>query len=141
MKFANPASSSIEFSVIAGRVSTEDSDRIIETLEALRNQEGRPNYEVLLVDRLGDSISEQIKNNYPNVKLIRCEPQVDLPTMRTIALKQSVGQVVAVTEDHCVPATDWLKNLRNIFDENQSASVVGGCVINGVDDSGAAGPG
>jgi hypothetical protein len=136
MKFAIPASTTVEFSVIAGRVSTEDHDRILETLEALRHQEGRPSYEVLLVDRLGDSISEQIEKDYPEVQLIRCEKQVDLPTMRTIALKQSVGRFVAVTEDHCVPANDWLQNLLRVFHENQTASVVGGCVINGVDDSG-----
>ena len=135
MVFSNPASGTIEFSVIAGRVSTEDHDRVIETLEALRHQKGQPNYEVLLVDRLSDSISRHIGDNYPEVQLIFCERHVELPTMRTIALKQSVGQFVAVTEDHCVPATDWLENLRKSFNKNQSANIVGGCVINGVDDS------
>jgi glycosyltransferase involved in cell wall biosynthesis len=135
MKFANAGSTDIEFSIIAGRVSTEDHDRVMETLDALRSQEGRPTYEVLLVDRLNDDISDRIENDYPEVTLIRCEPQADLPSMRTVALKQSVGQFVAVTEDHCVPANDWLANLRRLFQEHRQANVIGGSVLNGVDET------
>ena len=39
------------FSVLIGRVSTEDSRRIVETLDALRAQERSLPYEVIIADR------------------------------------------------------------------------------------------
>jgi hypothetical protein len=45
------------FSVLIGRASTEDSARILETLDALRAQQEAPAHEVVIVDRLDDTTS------------------------------------------------------------------------------------
>src|SRR5262249_7664678 len=49
---------STRFSILIGRVSTEDSDRVLELLDALRQQEGSPAYEVIVADRRLDRITE-----------------------------------------------------------------------------------
>lgn len=124
------------FSVLIGRVSTEDGSRILETLDALRQQVETPPYEVVLVDRLQDEISETIRTHYPEAMLIPCGPGVTLPEMRAMALDRASGEYVAVTEDHCVPTPDWLLQMRNAFTAAPPGTLaVGGCVENGVCDS------
>ena len=48
------------FSILIGRVSTEDGERIIETLESLRNQDAPLTREVIVVDRLDDAVSKLV---------------------------------------------------------------------------------
>jgi len=46
----------ILFSVLIGRTITIESANIIETLDALRSQEGAPTYEVIIADRRLDNV-------------------------------------------------------------------------------------
>jgi len=125
-----------DFSILIGRVSTEDHDRILETLAALRAQNGEKTYEVVIVDRLDDVISKEISDNYPEVHLILCAAEATLPTMRTDALAQAQGDYIIVTEDHCVPSSDWLDQFSQaIKAAPDDAYAIGGCVENGVSDT------
>ena len=57
--------------------------------------------------------------------------------MRTLAFEASTAPIVAVTEDHCVPAPGWARTLKTAFDEGGPELVaVGGTVVNGVTDRG-----
>lgn len=124
------------FSVLIGLVSTEDSDRILETLEALRRQQGTHTYEVVIGDRRNDEISRKIEENHPDAKLIHCPPEAALPELRTAALDRSSGRYIIVTEDHCVPSDDWLDSIARAFRIAPPGTVaVGGCVENGVHDT------
>tara|TARA_R110002110_G_scaffold74123_3_gene196220 strand:+ start:2141 stop:3076 length:936 start_codon:yes stop_codon:yes gene_type:complete len=125
----------VTYSVVIGRVSTEDNERILETLESLYNQEDDLSLEVLLADRISDHVSQRIQSDYPDTKIIECSLDTDLPTMRTLATKQAVGEFVLVTEDHCVPPHDWLKQFAQAFAEHPEASAIGGSVLNGVTDT------
>lgn len=122
----------IQYSVLIGRVSTEDRERILEALESLEKQEGSPSLEIVLADRLNDSLTTKIREEFQRVRLIECPPHTDLPTLRTIAFRHSIGRTVLVTEDHCVPPRDWLKKVSETFSEWPEAAAVGGAVENGV---------
>ncbi|MFZ5610035.1 MAG: glycosyltransferase [Pseudomonadota bacterium] len=125
------------FSMIIGLVSTEDGERILETLDALRQQHGQRTYEVILADRRNDAVSERIAQAYPEARLIGCAAQTSLPVLRTLALDQARGTYVVVTEDHCVPAPDWLEALDEAFrGAPEDVVAVGGCVENGVTERG-----
>src|SRR5215831_19089087 len=95
------AQSSCLFSILVGRVSTEDSDRILELLGALRDQEKAPAYEVIVADRRQDEVSERIRTHYPEAQLFSCPADTSLPELRTLALDRARGKYVVVTEDHC----------------------------------------
>ncbi|MDP3174717.1 MAG: glycosyltransferase [Phenylobacterium sp.] len=125
-----------ELSVVIGRVSTEDGDRILETLASLDEQQGERICEVVLADRLGGAVSAEIARRYPHVKIIPCDPGMALPEMRTIALEASTAAIVAVTEDHCVPAPGWIGQILSAFESRPDVVAVGGCVENGVHDTG-----
>lgn len=126
----------VKFSVLIGLVSTEDGDRILESLESLSNQKASPSYEVILADRRNDAVSRLIVERYPHVQLIACPPETSLPVLRATALEKAVGEFVVVTEDHCVPSPDWLQSFERTFREAPEGTVaVGGCVENGVHDT------
>ena len=125
-----------EFSILIGLVSTEDSDRILETLESLRNQTDSHNYEVIIADRRHDDISSRLDTDYPEVQRIPCPPRMSLPELRTLALDRACGTYIIVTEDHCVPSENWLASMAQAFDQAPEGTVaVGGCVENGVCDT------
>lgn len=126
----------IDFSILIGRVSTEDSTRILEALDALRAQDGDCSYEVVVADRLQDEVTSIIKRDYPEVSLIDTAPEATLPAMRTQALGAAGGRWVIVTEDHCVPSKNWLQQFSIALETApDSVAAVGGCVENGVDDT------
>lgn len=120
-------------SVLIGLVSTEDGDRILETLAALKG-EAEP-CEVVLADRRQDEVSRRIAERYPDVRMVPCAKETTLPEMRALALDASSGDIVAVTEDHCVPGERWVAEILSAF-ESTGAVAVGGNVDNGVCDTG-----
>jgi hypothetical protein len=124
------------FSILIGRVSTEDSDRVLELLDALRHQDGSPDYEVIVADRRLDWITELIRDNYPEVRLLLCAAETPLPELRTRALECTRNEYVVVTEDHCVPPKHWLASMLEAFEAAPKGTVaVGGPVENGMSDS------
>ncbi len=125
-----------DFSILIGLVSTEDSDRILQALDALRNQQGEYRYEVIIGDRRHDDISRRLDSEYPEVQRIPCPPNMALPDLRTLALDRASGHYIIVTEDHCVPSENWLASFAQAFQDAPEGTVaVGGCVENGVDDT------
>jgi hypothetical protein len=123
------------FSILIGRVSTEDSARILESLDALRAQEGALAYEVIIVDRRLDAITERIRADYPEAQTLPCAPGTALPEMRALALEKARGDFVAVTEDHCIPPSNWLASIYAAFQMAPAGTMaVGGAIVNGVCD-------
>jgi Glycosyl transferase family 2 len=130
---ATPTNSPSLFSILVGRVSTEDSDRVLELLEALRAQENAPAYEVIVADRRQDRVSERIRASYPEAQLFFCPADMSLPELRTLAFDRARSKYVVVTEDHCVPEKGWLAGMIEAFETAPAETVaVGGVVENGV---------
>lgn len=125
-----------EFSILIGMVSTEDAGRVLQTLDALRSQQGSHTYEVVIGDRRHDSVSSRIREHYPEVKLFSAAADTSLPILRADALAQASGTYIIVTEDHCVPSLNWLDSFAKAFEAAPGNCVaVGGCVENGVYDT------
>lgn len=125
-----------EVSVVIGLVSTEDGARILETLTSLHERQGPRRCEVVLADRRCDAVSAEIKKRFPQVAIIECSKTTTLPEMRAMAYARTGADLVAVTEDHCVPADGWLGQIHHAFDgQPESTSAIGGVVENGVHDT------
>ena len=71
--------------VVLGRVSTEDTDRVIETIEALDPAVSGELCEIVIADRLQDKLTARIRRDNPHVKVVDCPPEMALPEMRTRA--------------------------------------------------------
>ena len=124
------------FSVLIGRASTVDNTGIIETLDALRSQEGALTYEVIIADRRLDDVTNLIGAEYPEAHILPCGAGTSLPEMRTLAFERSRGEFIVITEDHCVPPKNWLASISETFKMAPESTVaVGGAVENGVCDT------
>jgi len=120
-------------SVLIGRVSKREAVRILDTLSALREQQPAVGHEVIVADRLNDAVSRQIECDFPEVRLLAFPPDTSLPALRTAALVAARGRYAVVTEDHCVPARDWLAQIVSAFAREEADVVaVGGSVVNGL---------
>ncbi|MEM7541676.1 MAG: glycosyltransferase [Pseudomonadota bacterium] len=120
-------------SVLIGRASQIDRERIFETLSALRRQQGAPEFEVLIADRCHDQVSEQLHEQFPEFRFISAPAHTPLPALRYLALAASAGELIVVTEDHCIAPPQWLHKINHEFG-SQSTDVlaVAGPVENGV---------
>jgi len=85
-----------EFSIVIGLVSTEDADRILETLTELRRQTPARSYEVLIGDRRQDAVSARIRSEFPEALVISAPADTALPVLRTLALERARGETAAL---------------------------------------------
>lgn len=67
---------------------------------------------------------------YPLLKVIE-RPGETIFELRKHAVAQAAGEIVAVTEDHCVVAPDWCARIIAAHAEFPEADVIGGAVTNG----------
>lgn len=70
----------------------------------------------------------QLSQRYPGVTFLPAAPDASVPHLRGIALGAANGDVVALTEDHCVVCTDWLTGM--LEECRDGADVVGGPMDN-----------
>ncbi|MEO8567355.1 MAG: glycosyltransferase [Betaproteobacteria bacterium] len=127
--------SPIVCSVLVGRVSTRDGERIFELLSAMRRQRPAVRHEIIVADRLNNEVSARIAADFPEVMLIPCASETTLPALRAAALASARGVYAIVTEDHCVPADDWLAEIVAGFRRaTADVAAVGGSVANGLRD-------
>jgi hypothetical protein len=67
----------------------------------------------VIVARPG-SVAElaDLAREWPGVEFVPAPTGADIPVLRGIGLRASRGDLVALTEDHCLPAPDWLEVLQ-----------------------------
>jgi glycosyltransferase involved in cell wall biosynthesis len=92
---------------------------IPETLEALSQQQGA-DFEILVVDSSGGAEKErtaQLAAQF-GAKYVS-EPRPGLSLARNTGISAAAGQIIAFTDDDCIPAKDWLaQKIKNYSDPN-----------------------
>ncbi|HEV8516275.1 MAG TPA: glycosyltransferase family A protein [Candidatus Limnocylindrales bacterium] len=101
---------------------------IAQTLEAIRDQaDGRP-VEVVVVD--GSDRPEPPEDaRWPGLRWLRA-PGRSTYQLRPLGYRATSGSLVAVTEDHCIPAADWIERIVAAHAAYPRAAVVGGAIEN-----------
>lgn len=114
-------------------------------LEALSNQQGDHNLEVLVpYDQACHDVAA-LADRYPSVRFVDLgtvlggispsnpmETHAFYDTRRTEALKLAKSRLIAITEDRGIPKSDWADAMIQLHDKYQDG-VIGGAVENGVD--------
>jgi len=78
---------------------------------SLRPQCARLGAEIVIA-RSGDEADvAAVRARFPDLKVVAIAPGAGIPRLRGLGLAATVGDPVAMTEDHCVPAQDWLECL------------------------------
>jgi glycosyltransferase involved in cell wall biosynthesis len=80
----------------------------------------------LVVARAGSTVD--LEAAYPAATWIAAPADASLPALRAAGMAAAEGDVVALTEDHCLPAPDWLD--RIVTAQPSGAAVVGGAMEN-----------
>jgi SAM-dependent methyltransferase len=108
--------------------SAEENGPLIECLEALDRQIDPPDHEILVIECGGSETSETVRSRFPHVCIIKMNSGTPIPRLRAEGIAQARGRIVAITEDHCLPAPDWLKSIADAHAAGHP--VVGGEIEN-----------
>lgn len=103
-------------------------------LTALLHQQGDIDHEILVVARSGDSTVSVIRErlSLPRVRWIAGDTRASIPHLRALGMARARGEMIAVLEDHCRAAPNWLRGIARSRSEGHR--VIGGAVANGAVD-------
>jgi hypothetical protein len=83
----------------------------------------------LVIVRAGDAAEiAAVRAHCPSARVVPAPSDAGIPRLRGLGLAAAVGDPVAMTEDHCVPAPDWLDRL--LVHTGRGLHVVGGGMAN-----------
>lgn len=95
-------------------------------LDALASQEGAPPFDIVVAyDSRLDRI-ESLGPRYPRARLVAKEGEHTPVELAARAVREARGEVVLLTEDHCIPRPDWVRRLYAALVPGRAA--VGGLV-------------
>lgn len=118
-----------ELSVVVA--SNRDRALLDDCLRALVPQCARAGAELIVARAAAPgryAAVEQLAASYPGVNFIAAPEDASIPLLRGAGMAAARGQMVAITEDHCVPDSDWVDTLRS--HAGGDAAVVGGSMDN-----------
>jgi hypothetical protein len=95
-------------------------------LDALQAQEGAPAFEVVVVYDPHLRDMPALSSQYPAVRMVANEGQRTPLELASRAIREARGELVLLTEDHCVPRPDWVRRLCEA--QAPGRAVVGGVV-------------
>jgi len=109
----------------------EDLVFALESLSKLRIPEGRA-VELIVVDNASTDATSTVLSaaaaGFPFPLKTVHEPTRGLSSARNCALRHARGEVIAWTDDDCVPAEDWIECILSHFDEDPSLALLTGRV-------------
>ncbi|MDQ3516820.1 MAG: hypothetical protein M3466_00260, partial [Gemmatimonadota bacterium] len=71
-------------------------------LEAVERQREDVAIEILVVDRLGNEVRDEVRRRFPATRIIVTPPDTTIPRMRRLAFAAAQGRAIAVIEDHVI---------------------------------------
>jgi hypothetical protein len=99
-------------------------------LDSIHDEAAALGAEVLVLDNTGDGFPPEAAERYPAVTAIT-EHGASVFRLRSLGLARARGEVVAITEDHCIPRPGWCAGLLRAHAEHPDVAAIGGPVENG----------
>src|SRR5271165_4843371 len=88
---------------------------IDDCLASVFAQKNAPPYEVIVVDCRGPDNVARLARRFPDVRFIQLQKRETVPQLRRIGVEQAKGGIVAIIEEHCLAADNWLASLSSAF--------------------------
>jgi glycosyltransferase involved in cell wall biosynthesis len=99
---------------------------IDDCLASVFAQKNAPDFEVIVVDCRGPENVARLSKRFPEARFIQSQKRETVPQLRRIGAEQARGEIVAVIEEHCLAAENWLAAVSVSFTSGYVA--VGGPV-------------
>ncbi len=87
--------------------------------------------DIIVSTTLDREAAGRIRSRYPGVRFIHAPKGTPVFVLRSLGISDCKGDIIALTEDHCVVAPDWLAALKDAIGRGYDA--VGGPLDNGLD--------
>lgn len=108
-------------------IATKNSSKHISTcLESIEKQCNRENTEVIVVDASVDSTVSIIEKRFPWARIYSCDASASSPDLKSKAILESHGDIIALTEPHCIVNENWVESI--IKAHESSYTVISGAV-------------
>ncbi len=105
-------------------VASSRTPQLLEAcLKSLLPQCAESRVELIVARRGTRSDLDLLRQRFPSLRFVCDQAATDIPRLRGLGMTAATGDLVAVTEDHCVADPHWLASLA---DASQCADVVGG---------------
>lgn len=108
--------------------SCRERELLEDCLEALLPQCRRCRAEVVIARPEDRDDLELIREDHPDLHLEPAPPGSSVPQLRAVGMAATSGDIVALTEDHCVVAPGWLEAM--VEAHGRGDEVVGGAMAN-----------
>ncbi|MBI4317619.1 MAG: glycosyltransferase [Chloroflexi bacterium] len=115
--------------------SLNSAGTLKDCLVALERQTAKDGVEIIVVDSSNDGSRELVHREFPRVKLLAIPYPGSRALMRARGVNAAKGDIVALTEDHCVPREDWLA--RVVENHRSPCVAAGGAVENSAENRAA----
>jgi len=99
-------------------------------LDTIKNQSYK-NHEIIIVDDGSTDGTEDLIKNYPKIKYFK-QNNKGPGAARNLGIKYAKGDIVAFTDDDCIPYKDWLENALPYFKKQEIVAVEGMTIKNGL---------
>ena len=114
----------MRFSVVIPTHNREKSLR--RCLLAVTSQD-YPDYEMIVVDDASqDGTADMVSLEFPHAFYLRQRSNLGPAAARNRGIQEATGEVIAFTDDDCIPPSNWLSSLAAGFEAHPQASAVGG---------------
>lgn len=101
---------------------------IDDCLKSVRDQAAKHGAEVIVTACGTAEYADRIAKNFPWVRVIHCPERETVPALRRKGVDAAQGDIIAIIEEHCLAAPDWLDRAIEAFGKND-CGVVGGPVL------------
>jgi glycosyltransferase involved in cell wall biosynthesis len=118
----SPRSVSVVIASIVGPPFIDDC------LKSIKEQAEHFGAEVIVVACGTGEYARRIEKEFPWVRVIHRPERETIPALRRTGADAAQGDIVAIIEEHCVAAPDWLERAREAFDTS-GCGVAGGPVL------------
>jgi glycosyltransferase involved in cell wall biosynthesis len=115
-----------KLSVVIGASNARTS--VAQCLSVLESQRNGQEVEIIVVDNSTDGTAEIVSKQFPSVTLVKSPELTFIPELWEKGIKQSTGEIVAITTAHCVPGKNWINAILHAHASNHAG--IGGAIEN-----------
>lgn len=108
--------------------SQNASQSIRDCLNSLVRQSLNGDVEIVVIDNSTDETAEIVKREFPAIKLIAANEKNLIPELWGIGINESIGECVALTTSHFVPADNWIAEILKAHERPHAG--IGGAIEN-----------